>query len=452
MSGHHMGNEDNMDVRPGLTALTLTAVLLAGCGGGGNQADPAPTSAATAGSTTTAATTSTTGAGDCPDLAVDPGWYGDNHQRLSEMLTRLGTCGGAGDVASGAPLALFDWDNTVVKNDIGDATTYWMIANGKVLQPADWATVSTWLTPEAAQALTTACGALAEPGQPLPTDTPAGMACADEILEVYSDGETTADLKAFAGYNARRIEPQYAFAAQLLAGYTDAEVMDFARQARDQNLNAPEGTQQQVGSEDVTGWVRHYDQVTDLIQVMQARGFDVRIVSASSEPVVRVWAESLGLEGDKVMGVTVVHDGDRLTSTLTACGGDETSMTYIEGKRCRVNEQIFGITGPAAFDPAPEDKRAVFGAGDSDTDVSFMIDATELRLAINRNKTELMCHAYDNEDGKWLINPMFIDPEDQEDDPYPCSTAGEILPDGGKGPLKDIAGNLIEDQQDTVHR
>ena len=47
---------------------------------------------------------------------------------------------------------------------------------------------------------------------------------------------------------------------------------------------------------------------------------------------------------------------------------------------------------------------------------------------------------------------MFIDPEDQEDDLYPCSTAGEILPDGGRGPLKDVAGNLIEDQQDTVHR
>ena len=441
-----------MNVRARLTALVLAAGLLAGCGSGGGQASPEPASPSTETQSSAAAPSSTAGTGECPELKADPGWYGENHQRLTEMLTRLGTCGGTGDVASGAPLALFDWDNTVVKNDIGDATTYWMLANGKVLQPAEWARVSPWLTPEGAQALTTACGALAEPGQPLPTNTDAGRVCADEILEVYSDGETTADLKAFTGYNARRIEPQYAFAAQLLAGYTDAEVMDFARQARDQNLNAPEGTEQRIGTDDVTGWVRYYDQITDLIQVMKARGFDVRIVSASSEPVVRVWAESLGLEGDKVMGVTVVHDGDRLTSSLTPCGGDDAAMTYIEGKRCRVNEQVFGITGPAAFETAPEGRRAAFGAGDSDTDISFMIDATELKLAINRNKTELMCHAYDNEDGTWLINPMFIDPEDQEDDLYPCSTAGEILPDGGRGPLKDVAGNLIEDQQDTVHR
>lgn len=45
---------------------------------------------------------------------------------------------------------------------------------------------------------------------------------------------------------------------------------------------------------------------------------------------------------------------------------------------------------------------------------------------------------------------MFIEPKGRKTDLYPCSTNGEILPDGGTGPLKDISGNLIEDQQDTV--
>ncbi len=49
-----------------------------------------------------------------------------------------------------------------------------------------------------------------------------------------------------------------------------------------------------------------------------------------------------------------------------------------------------------------------------------MTDSTEMRLAINRNKTEIMCHAYDNEDGKWIINPMFIDPKGEMDEPYAC--------------------------------
>ncbi|WP_260465136.1 haloacid dehalogenase-like hydrolase [Arachnia propionica] len=443
-----------MRTRSWVTGMAAAALLLTSCGGGGQAAPgqsavPSSSSAAPTGGSTAPSSASPSG---CPELSADPGWYGENRERLNAMIRELGTCGGGpGDVTTGAPLALFDWDNTVVKNDIGDATTYWMLANGKVLQPADWATVSPWLTPAAVQALTTACGGLAEPGQPLPTNTDAGRTCADEILEIYSDGETKGEADAFAGYNARRVEPQYAFAVQLLAGYTDAEIMEFAKQARDQNLKAAQGAEQIVGGDDVTGWVRYYDQITNLIEVMRSNGFDVRIVSASAEPVVRVWAEPLGLEADKVMGVTVQYDGDKRTSTLTPCGGDEAAMTYIEGKRCRVNEQIFGITGPDAFQVAPDDRRPAFGAGDSDTDVSFMTDATGLRLAINRNKTELMCHAYDNEDGKWLINPMFIDPEDREDDPYRCSTAGEILPDGGRGPLKDTAGNLIEDQQDTIH-
>lgn len=386
----------------------------------------------------------------CKTLLADAGWYGENSQRLQDMIEDVGDCGGSGNAADGAPLALFDWGNTVVRNDVGDATTYWMLANGKVLQPKRWGDVSTFMTDDAAQALTTACGSLAEEGKALPTNSAKGVACADEILSVYSDGKTTSGAAAFEGYNARRIEPQYAFAAQLLAGYTEAEATEFAKQARDQNLEADEGAEQTVGSRKVTGWVTYYEQMSALIDTLRSNGFDVRIVSASSEPVVRVWAESLGLTGDKVMGVTVERDGDRLTSKLTACGGDEASMTYIEGKRCRVNEQVFGITGPDAFKTAPKEKRPVFGAGDSDTDVSFMMDATTLKLAINRNKTELMCQAYDNEDGTWIVNPMFILPLGQRTTPYPCSTAGEIRPDGGMGPLKDVAGKLIADQQDTV--
>ena len=420
-------------------ALAVSAMALSSCGG---SAQNAATQSASAPDQSVSAT--------CGALTVTQGWYGDNRERLDAMIKEIGTCTGDGDVADGAPLALFDWDNTVVRNDIGDATTFWLLANSKVLQPSNWTQVSSFLTPAAVEDLTSSCGSLADPGQPLPTGSEAGTACADAILSVYSEGTTTRGEKAFEGFNARRIEPQYAFAAQLQAGYTDEEVAGFASQAREQNMAAKEGATQKIGSKDVTGWVRYYDQITDLIKTLKENGFDVRIISASAEPVARVWAEPLGLTDNKVMGVAMAHEGERITASLMPCGGDEASMPYIEGKRCRVNQDVLGITGPDAFKPAPESQRQAFSAGDSDTDVSFLIDATALRLVINRNKTELMCNAYDNEDGKWLINPMFIEPKGQKTDPYPCSTNGEILPDGGTGPLKDISGNLIEDQQDTV--
>lgn len=95
-------------------------------------------------------------------------------------------------------------------------------------------------------------------------------------------------------------------------------------------------------------------------------------------------------------------------------------------------------------------KRQILAAGDSTTDVTFVDDATAAHLVINRNKTELMCRAYDNADGKWLITPMFIDPDPQRVDPYPCATDGRTNPDGSTGPLLRSDGSVVPDQKDTV--
>ena len=69
------------------------------------------------------------------------------------------------------PVAIFDWDNTVVKNDIGDATFFWMLENDKILQPQGkvWSATSPNLTAAALTSLNTACDSLAVAGAPLPT-------------------------------------------------------------------------------------------------------------------------------------------------------------------------------------------------------------------------------------------------------------------------------------------
>jgi hypothetical protein len=55
-----------------------------------------------------------------------------------------------------------------------------------------------------------------------------------------------------------------------------------------------------------------------------------------------------------------------------------------------------------------------------------------LRLVLNRSQIELMCRAHENSDGRWLINPQFIDPLPQSP-PYPCVTQGFDEPNGGQG-------------------
>ena len=88
----------------------------------------------------------------------------------------------------------------------------------------------------------------------------------------------------------------------------------------------------------------------------------------------------------------------------------------------RINKRVFGIPAGAAQLETPTP--IAFGAGDSDTDIFFVRDARHLRLAINRNKKALMCHAYANVDGKWIVNPLFTEPRGQQAAAYDCSAYG----------------------------
>ncbi|MBD0672472.1 haloacid dehalogenase-like hydrolase [Streptomyces sp. CBMA156] len=385
-------------------------------------------------------------AASCPTLDTGLTWYGNNRQELQDFIDATGSC----THPDAHPLALFDWDNTLVKNDVGDAMMSWLLRNGEILQPTgkDWSATSRYLTTEASAALSRACGDSTVAGSPLPTATDTG--CADEILSVYGEHTTTGGAAAFAGFDHRRINPAYAWGAQLLAGHTLDEITAFAGRAREESLAAsPSDSAQAVR----TVWVRYYEHMHDLVGTLQGAGFDVRVVSASPEPVVRVWAEGLGFAADKVIGIRNKTENGRLTAHLADCGGAEADsvVTYIDGKRCFINQDILGITGQAAFQQAPEAERQAFAAGDSSTDVTFVGDATGLRLVINRQAAELMCHAYANEDGRWLVNPMLIDPLPALPCRYPCSTTAYTGSDGTAGPVRDDDGHVIPDQADTVH-
>ena len=273
---------------------------------------------------------------------------------------------------------------------------------------------------------------------------------------MYGDGRTGKGAAAFAGYDRRTIEPSYAWLAQLLHGWTPAQVKSFASAARTENLNAPADAVQTVGSNTkATAWVRYYDQQRDLIRTLKKAGFDVWITSASPEPVVDVWARGAGVDPDHAIGIRSTTDHGRITSHLKGCGsakdGDDSVITYIDGKRCWINQEIFGVRGAAAEKVQPAARRQVFAAGDSDTDVSFLRDATGLRLVLNRNKNELMCRAYDDSDGRWIVNPMFIEPKGQKTAPYPCATTGYTDHDGTPAPVRRADGSVVPDQRDSVY-
>ncbi|MFD5079142.1 haloacid dehalogenase-like hydrolase [Streptomyces sp. NPDC058371] len=420
-----------MRFRSALAWTTVAAAALA-------AAPTAPVAAATA-------------SANCPRLSGH--WYGDNRAHLQQVIDERGSCSGHG--GGGRPVAAFDWDNTVTKNDVTDATISWALRHDKILRPASWQDTSKWLTDAADTALTAACGTDVPVGAPLPTATNTG--CTDEIFEIREDGTTMSGAAAFAGdWNHRRTVPQYAWVPQLFAGHTVAELTSYTKKAREEALAAPVGSTRTLGTHTIPAYVRYYDQQRDLIRTLQRAGFDVYIVSAGSEPVTEVWSRGVGIDAAHTIAIRSVLDRHgRITTWNQGCGDVPASqgeaIPYIDGKRCWINQEIYGVKGAAAWQQQDRRHRTAIAGGDADTDVTFVGDATGAHLVLNRNKNEVMCRAYDDADGRWVINPMFIEPLPRKTDPYPCSTTAYNEPDGGKGPVRRDDGSVVPDQQDTVY-
>lgn len=390
----------------------------------------------------------------CPQLKLAANWSGNNAQLIQSAIDKYGRCGWkAGNPPQLRPYAVFDWDNTIIKNDISDQTIFWMLRNDKILQPRaqNWHNTSQYMTVEGATALRKACGTKVKPGKPLPTST--NIRCADEILSVRKTEETTGGDRVFYGENQRYMQAMYAWVGQIMAGYTPAEAQAIAAKARVAALKAPIGAKQKVGSSTETAWVRYYPEMKDLIRTLKKAGIEPWIVSASPKEFADAWGPEVGINSAHTLGVVQVVRNGKLTGHLKGCGGlpdgSDAIMTYIDGKRCFINQTILGVKGERALRPLPAALRPVLAAGDATTDVSMVRDGVGVHVVLNRNKPELMCHAFDNADKRWAVNPMFIEPLPKKKGTYPCSTTAYTDFAGNPGPVKRTNGSIIPDQADT---
>ena len=423
---------------PLLAAALACVGLGAALGAGEADAAPAPTP-------------------QCRQLDPSLPWHDGVREFLQKAIDANSTC--MGTVVPGQnKVAIFDWDNTVVKNDVGRGTNMYLLKNDLVLQPPnkDWSRTNRFITKAAVKALTKACGTKVPAGKPLPTST--NTACADEIIAITS-GKTKAGEEAFKGFDHRWMEASFVWGGNLAAGYTDAQLATFAQKAKVGYEANPVGSTQVVGTSTTFDYIHVYPQIRDLVGTLVAHGITPWVVSASPEPIVKAWAPSAGFTVDHVVGIRYLHDRKgRQIHHLKGCGGQpdgaDTITNYIDGKRCWTNQAVFGVKGKKALKRLPADQRQVLGAGDSVTDVTFVKDATHASLAINRNVPEFMCRAYDGlfskgKGGTWAINPMFIEPLPQRPTPYQCSTAGTTR-NGDPAPVRRADGSIIPDQVDSV--
>jgi len=198
--------------------------------------------------------------------------------------------------------------------------------------------------------------------------------------------------------------------------------------------------------------VRIYEQIRDLMLTLRDNGFDVWILTASPQYVVDAISLEVGVPPHHVIGIRPMVVQGLVTADLEGCGtvpnGANTLITFDEGKRCWINKVVFGqpVASQLASNPDPT-KRQVFAAGDSDTDIAFVKDATVFKLAINRAKIQLMCNALSNYQDRWLFQPMFLQPRARRTTPYPCSTTHDARGDL----IVDEVGQPIADQLEPLY-
>lgn len=316
----------------------------------------------------------------------------------------------------GRRVATLDWDNTMMLNDIGDASMFLALRTNRLHAPVagDWRAVYASLSNAAAAMLSTQCVPAATKDGML--DTVGHVACANTILDVYLKAKTADGADAFSTADSDTVHHPYAFGAAVFAGMTADQVRQLARDALKEGEAAPLDAVQTIGAH--TGLplaLRIYPPMKALVNRLQQAGLDVWIVSASSQQLVEETAAQVGVAADHVLGVRHVLDkGSVLTGRLEGVGdvpdGKGSVITYKAGKRAFIRKHIFKLPAKDHLvRPEAEAQRAVFAAGDSDTDIAMLEDASMLRLVIDRQKPRLACHVLKGEKG-WLLQPKFYQP------------------------------------------
>lgn len=296
-------------------------------------------------------------------------WSQASYARLSEALA-LAT--------PGQDYAVFDFDNTCIFGDIGEACFY------KILEamafnfedPRFWALLDPEDEPEAlrervARALATSPSERAT--------HPAYLEYLGHMGRLYTDhderhGHTHA----------------YAWVVQLMVGMTGARVLELAAEAYKEGLAAPLGERVVVDPRDGQAWswsvgVRICEEIRQLMAAMRQRGVEVWIVSASAELWVVPFAACFGVAPEHVVG-------NQLTLDDAGVMSDELVQppTYRAGKLARMLVR------------GQRERAPWMGFGDAMTDFEMLCQTQSLAVVIDRGQAELRAHALDK---GWVLQP-----------------------------------------------
>lgn len=158
---------------------------------------------------------------------------------------------------------------------------------------------------------------------------------------------------------------------------------------------------------------------------LKRAGFGVWIVPPGSEPVAEVWSRGVGIDRAHTVAIrSVFDDKGRITTSnkgLRRRGCHRGRGHPVHRRQALLNQPgDLRDRGPAAWTGRASHRRITLGGGDADTDVTFVGDAKGAHLVLNSDRIEVMRRANGNADGRWGVNPMFIDPLLRRTTARPC--------------------------------
>ena len=315
-------------------------------------------------------------------------WYPDNLARIQQTLAALPQLG-----ADRPRVAVFDFDNTCVFRDVGQAVFFHQLTGLRYRLPPDQfcQLLPSGLTDLAGRPMASITGALAAAYLklwPFMEKNEGDAACSLPEYRLF------ATLLLWLTDQARkdeRLGPRYVlpFMGKLLAGYTLTELRQFAAQVMTKAMAEPLEKQTltcdagpplgELAASHSLGLHVH-GEMRQLMHLLGRYKVTCYVVSASTEWLVEEAVKLLDfpVTADCVYGIRVALDGG---NTLTIQSPQDYPVTFREGKAAIINRFIPG--------------EPVLVAGDADTDYEMLtLPDVPLRLLINRNQRGLISSLY----------------------------------------------------------
>jgi phosphoserine phosphatase len=325
-------------------------------------------------------------------LNAEGNWFPNNLALINSRIKEISPA-----TTRPQPVAIFDFDNTCIFRDVGQAVFRYQLLHLRY-----------HISPDQLEAILPATPATLA-GRPLTTVIASLLAAYRQLwpLIVRNEGEKARQLPEYRLFTAlllwftdmarkdAQLGPRYVlpFMGKLLAGQSLPELQQLAADVLDSVMAEPL-TEETITFEapEPLGRIEtsyplglHAQQeMKGLMQKLQDRGIACYVVSASTEWLVEEAVRLLKfpVNKERIFGIRVSMDAGGL---LTTQDPESYPITFREGKTEIIRQFIKGTP--------------ILVAGDADTDFEMLtLPEVAIRLLINRNQTGLISTLYDEPD------------------------------------------------------